>query len=169
MMQISPYLTDSGYEPIFAASMVSIMGVVSIFGRPLMGLVHDKCTPITAAFIIFVSTAAGFLCLNFPSNKILLGAAITLWGLNSGISLIMPPLWTVEIFGARDFAGIFSWVVAMNRFGSLAGGYLIGLLHDLTGRNDVIWLLCSAMMLLSLAGMIYSFKTVRKNSGGTAA
>jgi predicted MFS family arabinose efflux permease len=162
MMQLSPYLTDSGYEPLFAASAVSVLGVFSIFGRPLMGLLHDKCRAGIVAFIIFGSAAAGFLCLNFPMNRILLGAAIAIWGFNSGISLIMPPLWTIKIFGTRDYAVIFSMVVAINRFGSLTGGYLIGLLHDLTGRNDLIWPLCSVMMLISLAGILYSFKASEK-------
>ncbi|MDR0389422.1 MAG: MFS transporter [Spirochaetaceae bacterium] len=162
MMQLSPYLTDSGYDPLFAASAISILGVFSIIGRPLMGMLHDKAKPGTAAAIIFVSAAAGFLCLNFPLNKFLLGAAIVIWGFNSGISLIMPPLWTMEVFGAKDYAVIFSLVVAINRFGSLAGGYLIGLLHDLTGSNNLIWPICSAMMLISLAGMIYSFRASNK-------
>ena len=162
MMQLSPYLTDSGYEPLFAASAISVLGVFSIFGRPLMGLIHDKCKPGTAALIIFLSTAAGFFCLNFPQNKILLWASIIIWGFNSGISLIMPPLWTAELFGTMDYAGIFSCVVAVNRFGSMSGGYLIGLLHDLTGRNNIIWPLCGVMMLVSLAGMLYSFKASQK-------
>jgi len=51
----------------------------------------------------------------------------------------------------------------MNRFGSMSGGYLIGFLYDMTGNNNLIWPICSSLMILSLIGIVYSLtKTKQK-------
>jgi len=162
MMQLSPYLTDLGYEPMFAAQTVSLLALISIFGRPLMGVIHDKFKSTTAACIFFTSAAVGFLFLSNASNLLFLRVAVVLWAFNSGISLIMPPLWTAELFGTKEFAAIVSMTVAMNRFGSMSGGYIIGLLYDITGNNDLIWPICSALMVISMGGIVFSLKKMRK-------
>lgn len=160
MMQLSPYLTDSGYDPMFAAETVSLMALISIFGRPLMGIIHDKFKGTTAACIFFISAAIGFACLTNAASLMFLRIGTVLWALNSGLSLIMPPLWTTALFGTKDFAAIVSWTLVINRFGSMTGGYLIGLLYDITGNNNLIWPVCSALMILSMLGIVYSLKAV---------
>jgi len=161
MMQLAPYLRDLGFEPMFAAQMVALLALLSIFGRPIMGLIHDKFKGQTAAAIFFISAAIGFLCLINAANIWFLRAAIALWAFNSGISLIMPPLWTSALFGTKDFAAIVSLTVLVNRFGSMTGGYLIGFLYDITGNNNLIWPICSALMILSMMGIIFSLNRVK--------
>lgn len=164
MMQLSPYLTDLGYTPMFAAQTVGLLALLSIFGRPLMGLIHDKFRGTTAACIFFISAATGFLFLLNASRVLFLRVAIVLWAFNSGISLIMPPLWTVALFGKKEYAKIVSWTVVVNRFGSMVGGYLIGLLYDLTGNNNLIWPICSSLMVLSLTGILFSLISTNKKA-----
>jgi len=163
MMQLSPYLTDIGYSPMFAAQTVSLLALLSIFGRPLMGMIYDKFKGTVSAYIFFISAAVGFFCLTNAANLFFLRAGVALWAFNSGISLIMPPLWTIALFGKKDFAAIVSWTMVMNRFGSMSGGYLIGFLYDMTGNNNLIWPICSSLMILSLIGIVYSLtKTKQK-------
>lgn len=169
MIQLSPFLTDSGWDPLDAAKMISLIGFLGIFGRPLMGLIHDKFKPSIAATIFFTTAATAFICITNVQNKSILLVGIVLYSFNSAISLIMPPLWTSAIFGTKDYAAIFSWVIAMTRFGSMAGGFLIGLLHDITGNNNLIWPICSALMLLSLAGILYCLRHANKSEAAPAA
>jgi len=145
------------------------LALLSIFGRPLMGLIHDKFKGTTAAAIFLISAAAGFICLTKASNITFLWIAVILWGLNSGLSLIMPPLWTAALFGTKDFASIVSWTVTINRLGSAFGGYLINWLFDITGNNNLIWPICSGLLLLSLVGIVYSLTKTKKQSEAYAA
>ena len=158
MMQLAPFLTDIGYTPMFAAQMVGLLALLSMFGRPIMGLIYDRFKGTTAACIFFITAAMAFLSLTNAANIWFLRAGIVLWAFNSGISLIMPPLWTSALFGTKDFAAIVSLTVLINRFGSMTGGYLIGFLYDITGSNDLIWPVCSALMILSMCGIVFSLK-----------
>jgi len=162
VIQISPYLTDIGYTAEFAAGIVSLLALISIFGRPLMGLIYDKFKGTTSAAIFFISAAVGFVFLSNAGNTFCLYAAVVLWAFNSAISLIMPPLWTIAMFGKKDYAAIVSWTVVVGRFGSMTGGYLIGFLYDMTGNNNLIWPVCSTLMILSLLGVVYSLKKTSK-------
>jgi len=171
MMQLAPFLRDIGYEPMFAAQMVSLLALLSMFGRPIMGVIYDRFKGTTAACIFFITAAMAFLSLTQAANIWFLRAGIALWAFNSGISLIMPPLWTAALFGKKDFAAIVSLTVLINRFGSMTGGYLIGFLYDIRGDNALIWPVCSALMILSMFGIVYSLRkmTGRKDIFAAAA
>ena len=53
-------------------------------------------------------------------------------------------------------------MLSVNRFGGIVGTYLVSLLFDLTGSNDLIWPICVVVMLLSMIGIFYCLNASRK-------
>lgn len=161
-LQLSPYLTDIGYTPAAAANAIAVYSAVSIAGKIIMGFVFDRLKLKTSSGIIFVAGIATFAFLIFARNLVALGGALVLWGFAGGVTSIMTPLWTSTIFGTKDYSSIYGWVLSVNRFGGMIGSYLVSFLYDLTGNNDLIWPICVAVMVLSMAGVFYCLKASQK-------
>lgn len=161
-LQLSAYLTDIGYTPAAAATAIAVNSVVSLVGKVLLGFSFDKLKLKTSSALVFVTGIVTFLCFTFARNIVALGVALVLWGFASGVTSIMTPLWTSTIFGTKDYGSIYGWVLSVNRFGGIVGTYLVSLLFDLTGSNDLIWPICVVVMLLSMIGIFYCLNASRK-------
>ena len=47
-----------------------------------------------------------------------------------------------QVFGTQYFSMLFGVVFMSHQFGSFAGAWLGGLIHDQTGNYDMMWMAC---------------------------
>ena len=168
--QVAAYLSDIGYDPTVAANMVSIVTLLSLGGRYLMGVVQDKFKPITANLTFFVVGAAGYFGIGLAANfgGGVLWCGFVMYAFFSGIHLIMPPLWTSACFGNRDYATIWGWVVSSSRLGGVLGSYLTGVAYDVLGSMQPMWMLIGGLMLISMLAILYCYRHAARTSGSVA-
>lgn len=139
-MHIASYLTDIGYSPTFAASVISInMGVV-ILGKILLGYVFDKVGCEKGVIFVGLQVFLGVLALLFASKYPAIIVFIICWGIGNCMGTIVPALITSEIFGKRDYSTIVGVVNAMVLLGAALGSAVTGKLYDMSGGYTLAWM-----------------------------
>lgn len=139
-MHIASYLTDIGYSPTFAASIISInMGVV-ILGKILLGYVFDKVGCEKGVIFVGLQVFLGVLALLFASKYPAIIVFIICWGIGNCMGTIVPALITSEIFGKRDYSTIVGVVNAVVLLGAALGSAVTGKLYDMSGGYTLAWM-----------------------------
>lgn len=138
------YLTDIGYSPAFATSIISFYLIVLTVGKISLGALFDK-------FGVFMgSLFVGACCIVSPTLALAAGIPAMPWvytvvlGLaNSGISVPNSVL-TSTYFGDREFSSIFSMVTMASTLGTAVSAPLMGAIYDFTGHYNPGWYLAIA-------------------------
>lgn len=168
-LQLPAYLTDIGYGTAAAAKVLSAYSAVAILGKLILGSVIDKFGERAGSIYICGAGALAFLCFIMAGNKMFLYALILFWGLGSGITSVLPTLLTSKIFGSRDYGPIYGTVVSVNRFGGVIGNVLVAFLFDLTGDYTIIWPLCVACMVCTMAAILFCLSASAKRTAAQSA
>ncbi|MGO0882113.1 MFS transporter [Clostridioides difficile] len=139
-MHIASYLTDIGYSPTFAASVISInMGVV-ILGKILLGYIFDKIGCEKGVIFVGLQVFLGVLALLFASKYPAIIVFIICWGIGNCMGTIVPALITSEIFGKKDYSTIVGVVNAVVLLGAALGSAVTGKLYDISGGYTLAWM-----------------------------
>lgn len=135
-----PYLTDIGYQTVFATSVMSGVMIMLTAGKIALGFFYDKFG--TLAGGIFVSLC----CAAFPVFAIFAlvpgmpwAFAVFLGIASAGFSV--PATVLVEkYFGKKDFASIFSCFTMVTTFSASVASPLMGAVYDATGTYLIAWI-----------------------------
>jgi sugar phosphate permease len=134
------YLVDSGYERMAAASVVGLIGLLSVGGKILWGWSADNIgremtyTLGCAAMVIAVGLLA--LMKVLPVSAMLYLYAL-LFALGYAVSAPLWPLVTSDLFAGRNFGAIYGFVTLFSGFGNALGAWLGGYVYDLTGSYGI--------------------------------
>jgi MFS family permease len=119
-----PILTDHGYAPDRAATLMMAVGLSTMAGRLLSGYLVDKIfAPYVAAFF-FLLPSLGLYFLGSATYPIL---GIISIGLASGTEVDMIAFLTSRYFGLRRFGQLYGLLFAIFTAGPAIGPYLMGL------------------------------------------
>lgn len=134
------YLTDKGLGLSIGANALALVGLFNIFGSYLFGLWGDRRSKkylLSGLYAARSVVMIGFLALPLtPFTALAFAAAIGfLWlgtvPLTSGL--------IGQIFGIRYLSTLYGIVFLSHQVGSFFGAWLAGLMFDLTGSYDSIW------------------------------
>eukprot|EP01035_Chromulina_nebulosa_P033663 gene33663-45083_t len=127
-----PLLGDEGIGAQDAARLASIIGIASVIGRLLTGVVLDRFeTPLSGTPLL----ALGAVGLGLLSGLDIGAAAvaIALLGFVIGAEIAILAYYSSRYFGLRAHATIFGWMYGAVAFGSAIGPVLVGALRDRQG------------------------------------
>lgn len=137
LVHVISYATDLGIAEMAAAGILSAIGLTGFVGRIGFGLVADgiggRLTLLVASLAQTAGAAGFLLARDLPG----LLAGGLLFGLGYGGILPQYPLICRELYGARDLGRIIGSVSLFGTIGMAAGGYLGGVLFDLSGGYTV--------------------------------
>lgn len=140
-MHIASYLTDIGYSPTFAASVISInMGVV-ILGKILLGYIFDKIGCEKGVVFVGLQVFLGVGALLFANKYPAIVVFVICWGIGNCMGTIVPALITSEIFGRKDYSTIIGVVNAVVLLGAALGSAVTGKLYDISGGYTLAWMI----------------------------
>lgn len=144
-----PHITDIGFSPLEAATVLSLIGVASLPGRLLMGIASDrigrKLTPIISTMVQAVAIAW-------------LVWAQSLWGLylfaviygfsysgfgTSGAALIS------DTFGVKNIGIVFGLLEVGFGVGAALGAAMGGYVFDASGSYKIAFMLSALAMLVA--------------------
>ena len=156
-----PLLTDKGYSPDTAATLMIAVGLSTMAGRLLSGYLVDRIfAPFVAAFF-FLLPCLGIYLLDSTISPVV---GIISLGLASGTEIDMIGFLTSRYFGMKRFGQLYGYLFASFVVGSAIGPYMMGLAFErLHSYEPALWMFSAFMLLAS--GAILSLGPYRFPAG----
>jgi MFS family permease len=152
-----PILKDRGAEPMAAAGVASLVGLFSIAGRLLTGLLLDRFRAAlvgAAVFLLPILACALLLLAGSSRPSQMLAAAIVGLTLGSEVDVIV--YLTTRHFGLKHFGTIYGGLLTALSIGTAFGPLAASAVHDRTGNYEPFLLLtiaCMAVASVALASL----------------
>jgi MFS family permease len=128
-----PMLTDHGFHEMTASSAIGFLGMTSIGGGMLLGILSDRFgrKPLLASVYLIRVVAFGLLFLVHEPVALMVVAAFG--GIGMAGSLALTSALSADIFGRFSVGSIFSLIFLIHQLGSALGAWIAGFLFDLSG------------------------------------
>lgn len=154
---IAPMAMDEGIDPTLIAWLVSSYAVAGLIAKLVYAWIADRASPKLLLAIVMVGGGAAHVCLIFAEQGLpAIAAGAVLIGLTGGSLLPMQGYLVPRIFG-RAVVGKVSGLLGLALFVfNVFSPPLFGLIHDLFGNYDVVYLSYAVMtvaMILLLPAM----------------
>jgi predicted MFS family arabinose efflux permease len=144
-----PLLTDNGYSPEAAATLMIAVGLSTMAGRLLSGYLVDKIFAPFVAASFFLLPCLGIYLLDSTISPV---AGIISLGLASGTEIDMIGFLTSRYFGMKRFGQLYGYLFASFVVGSAIGPYMMGLAFErLHSYEPALWTFGAFMLLASAA------------------
>jgi MFS family permease len=137
-----------------AALSVSIMTVMAVTGRLVLGAVVDRLDPRMISAGSMFSQAAALFCMTRTTDPTLLLAACAAYGFSVGNIITLPSLIMQREFPPASFGVVLGLATAMGTFAGALGPGLVGLIRDATGDYGAALLLCMALKIVGGAFVV---------------
>ncbi|MFC1845912.1 MFS transporter [Chloroflexota bacterium] len=159
---VMPYLGSIGISRSNAAIVATAVPVTSIVGRIGIGWLGDMVNKKLVAAGTFVVVSCGLLCFAFANNEeiSLIILFVIFFGISYGGGLILRTSLIREYFFGSNFGTVYGFIMGVNILGAILGSPLAGWVYDNWGSYKSIWLIFSALPLISLA-LIMSIKKAK--------
>ncbi|MGZ9003736.1 MAG: MFS transporter [Burkholderiales bacterium] len=134
------YLVDSGYDRLLAASVVGLIGFLSVGGKVLWGWAADnigrEMTYTLGCVAMVLAVGLLWLAKVAPSTGMLYVYALV-FALGYAVSAPLWPLVAADLFAGRSFGSIYGLISVFNGFGNALGAWLGGYVYDVTGSYAI--------------------------------
>ena len=151
LIHLVPYAMDSGISSINAASLISIIGGISIAGRVVIAGTGDRTGFRRALVITSVIMLVSLLWLYQADGLWQLRLFVIVYGFAlGGFSALMAPL-LAELFGTRALSSLFGIVIFFGTAGAGIGPIVAGRIYDVTNSYQSAFLI---LIVASIVGLI---------------
>jgi len=148
------YLVDGGYDKMLAASMVGLVGFLSIFAKVTWGEMGDRIGRERTFTLGTGALVSGILLLVLtrvaPSFWIVLLFAVVFAAGYAATPSILSAA-TADVFGGRNFGSIYGAICVGQGLGSAFGAWVAGYIFDVTGSYMVAFGVAMGSAVLSAA------------------
>ena len=150
MLHIVPYATDKSIDPPLAASILSVIGGISIFSKITFGWLSDRIGVKKVVVVSFALLLGAFLLLLVSEHLWVLWAFGIVFGVGYGGYVSMEFPLAAELFGLKSVGAIFGFSTSIAGLGSALGPYMGGRIFDYTGSYDSAFMMCAGLCVLGL-------------------
>jgi MFS family permease len=142
LVHIVPHATDIGMSAASAATILSVIGIVSIGSRIGMGSIGDVIGSKRVMIIILALISVSFLSLLLVSELWVLYLFAVVFGIAFGaFQAVQSPL-VADSFGLRAHGAIFGLLVFAASVGGAIGSFVAGRIFDISGSYHWAFMLC---------------------------
>ncbi len=150
LVHIVPHATDVGIPAVIAASILSIIGALSIAGKLSMGNGVDKLGSKRVMLLSLTLFSIGFIWIVVATAPWMLYLFTGIFAIAyGGYAAVHSPM-TAEYFGLRHHGTIFGVVVLMLTVGGSIGPMVAGRIFDATNSYSLAFILCAIASVISL-------------------
>lgn len=136
--QLQPLLTDKGFSPATAASLLSLFALSVLAGRIVIGQLFDRFwAPGVACGILLISSIGAFLLIGPGGSYGACALSLMLLGMAQGAEINLQGFLIARYFGMRSFSAIYGNLNVVFGLAIAAGAVMFGKLYDLYGNYDL--------------------------------
>ena len=147
---ISPYLTDLGYSPEKAASLISTISLSMAAAKIFFGWLNDKIgTYKNFLVLVGIGVVGMYMLLNIKNENLAYVTAV-MFGIAFSCTNLLSPLITVHAMGGKDYGKIFGVVSLALYAGPIFAGLFSGMIFDATGTYYLAFNIYAGMYVLAL-------------------
>lgn len=150
MQHTVAYVSDIGYDYSFAAGIASGITASLAIGKIVMGEVFDRIGSRKAATLSLLRFMSAYVLYGFAENKILLIVAVGIVGFGLSFATVAFSVVTQDLFGKKDYAGIYGMVTMCSSVGSALGSPAVATVFDKIGSYKPAWVVMAALMGISV-------------------
>ena len=150
MIHIVPHLTDTGMSARAAANVLGAIGLGSILGRILVGVLADRYGVKLVLVACLIIKGIVLACLPGAGGFLASYALGFFYGVSYGGFMIVIPALTSSLFGLAAMGAIFATISIAEGIGFGLGSYLAGYIWDVTGNYQMMFLIGVALILVSM-------------------
>ncbi len=133
IVHLVPIAIEAGVPRVQAAGLVGILGLGTLIGRISLGLLADRIGAKRALFTTLLTQTAPVPLLWWIDSPLAFYAIALMVGVGLGGHGTMYPVVTREYYGPKRVGILFGTFITGASSGMATGGFMGGLLHDLTG------------------------------------
>ncbi|MGH8673177.1 MAG: MFS transporter [Burkholderiales bacterium] len=145
MVHLVPYASDHGYSEAQGITLVSLLGLGSLLGRFAVAGIADRLGHMRSLVGLAAGLGAMFLLWWVAQSYWALAVFAILFGSLYGGYVALAPTLCMDLFGARNVAGIIGCLYTAAGFGTLIGPTLAGAAFDAYGSYDAPILACAVL------------------------
>jgi MFS family permease len=154
MVHMVPYAVDSGFMPLQAATLLTIIGILGIPGRLFSGMLSDRCGPkpvIIFCLMMLALITGGITFIQSPWAFYIFAA---LYGLTySGVMNMVVQI-TRQTFGTKQLSSIIATLMISDGIGFGVVPCLAGYTFDITGNYSLSFIAVAISLLIAIALVI---------------
>ena len=145
VQNVSPYVTDLGFDPTVAASLSALSLGVLAACKVLLGQIFDKKGSLFTTVMSLTCLVAAAACYASAVNTAFLYAGIFISGLGIAYTTVGYPINTQTMFGKKDYSAIYGNVASFSSIGTALGSPITSLIYDATGSYRMAWAMWAAV------------------------
>ena len=174
LVHVVVYLIAAGYTASLAASSLSMIYLMSTFGKLSMGPSADRLSPRIVLSVVFGGASVGTLLLLGAKSGPMLAGFIVLVGIASGTPLVLLPLVFIQSLGLKRLGSVQGVAGVFFTIGAAVGPVAAGRIFDVSGSYAIAFGVFAAMW-LGAALAIYACIPLKQEiarlrlTGGTEA
>jgi len=150
MVHIVPHAMDLGYSPVRAASIISVVGGVSILGRVIIAGSSDRIGSRRAMITCSLILAISLSLLYFTRELWQLYLFATIYGFShGGFAAMVSPL-VAELFGTRSHGSLYGVITFCGTGGGAIGPLIAGRIFDVSASYQPAFLILIAASFIAL-------------------
>jgi len=150
------FFVDHGLEALLASYIVGFVGVVSIGGKIIWGVLSDKIgreVSYTAGIICIMVGMISLILFDLFSSSSLPYFYAFFFGIGYAVQAALPPLIMADFFEGRVYGGIFGWQMMFVGIGGAFGAWFAGFLYDQTGSYLPVFVIMMVCAFFSCLGI----------------
>lgn len=154
-------LTSSGFDAVFAATVMSVVGVTLMLAKLVVGELFDHLGSAFASAVMFSLGAVGFVLLCFAGTGVapLMIVAAGLLGVGLSLGTVGVSVWSLETAPKESRTRQIRNFQVAYAFGGFVANTLPGIVKDLVGTYVVSY---AAMLVLLIVGAFIILRYYRK-------
>ena len=161
MVHIVPHAQDIRISATSAASVLAVIGGVSMAGRFFTGITIDRIGSKRAMICCFGLLIVALLWLQMAHELWMLYLFATVYGIAHGAFFTAISPIVAEFFGIRSHGVLFGIVAFSGTVGGAIGPVVTGYIFDVTAAYSLAFWLCALMSTLGLV-LIISLKPIQE-------
>ena len=148
-LHVYPYVTDIGYSPVVAASVMSVIASMQLASPLVWGLIAERMEVRVAAMFRFVIQAIGLGLAILTDNIVCLYVGFFLYGIGLGGNMVLPEILWANYFGRRSLGKIRGLGLLISQVLAAVGPPFFGFLFDLTHGYGLSFAIFGAALITS--------------------
>ena len=150
MVHIVPHAMDIGYSPVRAASIISVIGGVSILGRVIIAGSSDRIGSRRAMIICSLILVISLSLLYFTRELWQLYLFAAIYGFShGGFAAMVSPL-VAELFGTRFHGSLYGVITFCGTGGGAIGPLIAGRIFDVSASYQLAFLILIVASVIAL-------------------